>query len=254
MADQGSSTMRSLDRSLDVLDVLQRAPGPLRLSDVAQGTGLTLPTVSRILATLQARGYVAAEGRRFRVGPSVLAAAHSFLVNDRLVTAARPFLQELAASTGLTCSLYERVGFDRVLVARVDGRFPLRYELPIGRCLPLHLGAGKAISVDFDEDELSALAGHLERHPDVSGVGLDRGALVDDLDALRRNGYHVSVGERAVGVAAVSVPVRTPAGEPLGALSLAGPVEQVPAAELRERAGEVLRTAAAVGESWARGL
>ncbi|PRY10835.1 IclR family transcriptional regulator [Kineococcus rhizosphaerae] len=254
MAEQTSSTMRSLDRSLDVLDALQRGQGPLRLSDIAHSTGLTLPTVSRILATLQSRGYVAAEGRRFRVGPSVLAAAHSFLVNDRLVGGARPYLQELAAATGLTCSLYERVGFDRVLVARVDGARPLRYELPIGRRLPLHLGAGKAISVDFDAEELDALAEHLDRFPDVSGVPLDRGELERDLETLRRNGFHVSVSERAAGVMALSVPVRTPAGELLGALSLAGPAEGQSVEELRARAGEVARTAFAIGESFSRGL
>ncbi len=246
--------MRSLDRSLDVLDALQRAQGPLRLSDVAQSTGLTLPTASRILASLQARGYVASEGRRFRIGPSVLAAAHSFLVNDRLVGGARPIMQELAAETDLTCSLYERVGFDRVLVARVDGRWPLRYELPIGRRLPLHLGAGKAIAVDLTADELAGLAAHLERFPDASGVAFDVDPLQRDLDALRRTGYHISVSERAVGVIALSVPVRTRAGELLGALSIAGPVEQKSREELQGRAGEVLRAASAIAEAWSRGL
>ncbi|MFB9377788.1 IclR family transcriptional regulator [Kineococcus gynurae] len=248
-----SSPMRSLDRSLDVLDVLQRAGGPLRLSDVAERAGLTLPTASRILAALQARGYVAAEGRRFRPGPSVLAMAHSFLISDPLVAAARPVMQELSASTGLTSSLYERVGFDRVLVARVDGRAPLRYELPIGRRLPLHLGAGKAIAVDLDEDGLVGLADHLGRHPDPSGVPFSREALVDDLDALRRNGYHISSGERAVGVVALSVPVRTPAGELLGALSVAAPEEAVDVEELRGRAAELNRAAYAIAESHSRG-
>lgn len=246
--------MRSLDRSLDVLETLQRAAGPMRLSDVANGVGLSLPTASRILAALQARGYVAAEDKRFRLGPSVLAAAHSFLVNDRLVGTARPFMQELAARTGLTSSLYERVGLERVLVARVDGRWPLRYELPIGRRLPLHLGAGKAIAVDLDEQELDDLAEHLRAHPDGSGVALVREELVADLDALRRNGHHISVSERAFGVIAVSVPVRTPRGDLLGALSIAGPVEQNPRDVMQGWTAEVSRAAVAMGEAWSRGL
>ena len=247
------STMRSLERALDVMETLQRAPGPLRLSEVAGGSGLTLPTASRILATLQARGYVAAESRRFRLGPAVLAAAHSFLVNDRLVESARPTMQDLASTTGLTASFYERVGVERVLVARVDGRWPLRYELPIGRRLPLHLGAGKAIAVDLDADELDLLARHLERHPDVSGVPLQRDALLADLEALRQKGFHLSVSERAQGVAAVSVPVRDAAGALLGALSVAGPAEQHPPEDLVRWSAQVVRAAAAVAESYARG-
>jgi IclR family acetate operon transcriptional repressor len=118
----------------------------------------------------------------------------------------------------------------------------------------LHLGAGKAIAVDLTDDELAGLAVHLERFPDASGVGLDAQALAADLDGLRRNGHHISVGERAVGVIALSVPVRTRGGELLGALSIAGPSEQEPREELQARAGEVVRAGAAIAEAWSRGL
>ena len=53
---------------------------------------------------------------------------------------------------------------------------------------------------------------------------------------------------------ALSVPVRTPGGELLGAVSLAGPAEGQSVEELRARAGEVTRTAFAIGESFSRGL
>ena len=118
----------------------------------------------------------------------------------------------------------------------------------------VQIEANGSISVDFDAEELDALAAHLDRFPDVSGVPLDRQDLERDLEALRSNGFHVSVGERAAGVMALSVPVRTTAGELLGALSLAGPAEGQSVEELRGRAGEVTRTAFAIGESFSRGL
>ncbi|WP_170131664.1 IclR family transcriptional regulator [Quadrisphaera granulorum] len=252
MPEPVASSMRSLDRSLDVLDCLQRSEAPLRLSDVAARTGLTLPTASRILAALEARGYVASDAKRFRLGASVLGAAHAFLLTDPLVGASRQHLQHLAQATGLTCSLYERVGFERVLVARVDGQWPLRYELPIGRRLPLYLGAGKAIAVDLDDDELQALEAHARTHPDPSGAGLDLAALRADLAGLRERGFHISVGERAPGIIALSVPVRAADASPLGALSIAGPAEQNSREQVQGWAVETVRAAAAIAQGRAR--
>ena len=70
-----STPMRSLERALDVLEVLQRSGEPMRLSDVARAAGLTPATTSRILGVLASRGYVASEGRTHRLGPAVLRSA-----------------------------------------------------------------------------------------------------------------------------------------------------------------------------------
>ncbi|WP_180357551.1 IclR family transcriptional regulator [Streptomyces sp. NP160] len=253
-AANAASSMRSLDRSLDVLDCLQRSEAPLRLSDVAARTGLTLPTASRILAALEARGYVASDVKRFRLGASVLGAAHAFLLTDPLVEASRHHLQHLASVTGLTCSLYERVGLERVLVARVDGRWPLRYELPIGRRLPLYLGAGKAIAVDLDDADLQALEAHAAAHPDPSGAPFDLDALRADLAGVGERGFHISLGERAAGIIALSVPVRAADGELLGALSIAGPAEQNPREQVQAWAAETVRAAAAIAQARARAV
>src|SRR3954452_1152798 len=242
-----STPMRSLERALDVLEVLQRSGEPMRLSDVARAAGLTPATTSRILGVLASRGYVASEGKTHRVGPAVLEAAHGFLVADVLTRAANPVLQELAATTSLTVSLYKRVGFERVLVARVDGREPLRYQLPVGRRLPLHLGAGKSLAVDMDDDELAALAEHVRELGEEPPV--DLAALRAALAELRERGFHLSVGERAVGVVSASVPVRDPGGRLIAALSAAGPVEEHPREEVLALAAEVRRAAAAIGRS-----
>jgi IclR family transcriptional regulator, acetate operon repressor len=245
-----ATPMRSLERALDVLEVLQRSGGPMRLVDVARATGLTPATTSRILGVLAARGYVTTEGKSHRLGPAVLSAAHGFLVADVLTRAATPALQGLAATTGLTASLYQRVGFERVLVARVDGAEPLRYQLPVGRRLPLHLGAGKALAVDMDDDELDALAEHVRQLGEDAPVDLV--GLRGDLTALQERGFHVSVSEREVGIVAVGVPVRDAAGRLIAAVSASGPVEKHPRDEVEGQAEEVRRAAAAIGRALPR--
>lgn len=245
-----STPMRSLERALDVLEALQRGEEPMRLTDVARATGLTPATASRILGVLQQRGFVTTESRTHRLGPAVLAAAHGFLVSDVVVHAAMPAMRELAASTTLTVSLYQRVGWERVLVARVDGAAPLRYELPLGRRLPLHLGAGgKAMAVDLDEADVDRLAEHVASVAQPGTPPVDPAALLADLAHLREQGFHLSEGERAAGIISVSVPVRGPAGRLLASLSASGPVERHPRADVLDAVGDVRRAAAAIGRA-----
>ena len=137
--------MRSLSRAMEVFAELQRAERPQRLSDLARTCGMSLPTTLRILRVLQDFGMVSQTDKTYRIGPAVLPAARSYLENDPLVVAARPILQQVASQTGLTASLYTRLGFERILVARVDGDSPLRYDLPLGKRLPLTVGAAGKI-------------------------------------------------------------------------------------------------------------
>jgi len=143
--NQPVTSMRSLERAIDVLEVLDGSRHALRLSEIARRAGLPVATTQRILGVLEARGRVERDAGGYRPGVGLIFGAHAYLTSSPLIMAARPVLQDLAAETGLTASLFRRVGWSRVVLARIDGTRPLRYELPVGERLPLHIGAGKAI-------------------------------------------------------------------------------------------------------------
>jgi DNA-binding IclR family transcriptional regulator len=172
-ADDGGkpSNMRSLSRAMEVFAELQRADRPQRLSDLARNCGMSLPTTLRILRVLQDFGMVSQTDKTYRIGPAVLPAARSYIENDPLVTASRPVLQQVAAQTGMTASLYTRLGIERILVVRVDGDAPLRYDMPLGKRLPLTVGAaGKVLLASASDEHLQKVvqaavaAGHEEPH------------------------------------------------------------------------------------------
>lgn len=244
--DPTTSTVRSVDRALDLLELLERADGPLRLVELSRGTGLQNATVLRILGSLQHRGLVSAEAGEYRLGPAVLGMANGYLASDPLSNRARPVLQQLADSTRLTASLYVRIGRSRILSVRVDGENPLRYQLPIGRRLPLDVGAGKNILAAFPADELDRELDRVGDTVTASGRRVTRDELREQLETVRRNGFHISVDERETGVAAVSVPVHDRSGHVVAAISASGPVETITPARLEARVPELRRAAAAV--------
>ncbi|MEU4893340.1 IclR family transcriptional regulator [Streptomyces sp. NPDC044780] len=245
MATTPSSAMRSLDRAFDVLGVLEDTRQPLRLSEVARRAELHVATAQRILNVLIERGYAAKEETGYVAGPAAVATAHAFLVNNRLSQVALPVLQELAATTSLTASLYVRVGHFRVLIARVQGRNPLRYQLPIGEKLPLYLGAGKALAAWLPDAELHSLIEQSAPFTRVSGEHVTAEDLAADLDQVRKAGYALSLSERAVNVTAVSAPIRH-AEDVLGALSIAGPSSELTETDHTRLIGEVCRAADAI--------
>jgi DNA-binding IclR family transcriptional regulator len=242
-----AGNMRSLSRAMEVFAELQRAERPQRLSDLARTCSMSLPTTLRILRVLQDFGMVSQTDKSYRIGPAVLPAARSYLENDPLVVAARPILQQVASQTGLTASLYTRLGFERILVARVDGDSPLRYDLPLGKRLPLTVGAaGKILLASVSEAELRQVA--------AAAVAAGHEDSTFTADALRARlpetgaDYAYSADERATGVLSVAVAVPNRAGRPSESIALTSPVETATEAGLKAGVPELRRAAGRLSE------
>ncbi|MCV7173728.1 IclR family transcriptional regulator [Mycobacterium manitobense] len=242
-----NGNMRSLDRAFDVLTVLQVAKQPLRLSEVARLSGLHVATGQRILNVLLSRGYVARTGDTYTAGPAALAVAHAFMVTNPLSLLAQTTLQQLAAITGFTASLYVRVENSRVLVARVESANPLSYVLPVGERLPLHLGgAGKIFLAELDVEEVDQIVPR-EPIPLASGAATTKSDLLAELDRIRDDGHAYSVSERSYGIASVAAPVRSPSGTLVAVLGITGPADEMTEPHVARVINEVRRAATALG-------
>src|ERR1700752_2878228 len=97
--------MAQLDRSLDVLELLAER-GEAGAGELVHGLGAPRASVYRLLATLQARGYVerVPGSRKYRVGLALRSlAARS--TGSLVVTLAAPALADLRALTGETTNV-----------------------------------------------------------------------------------------------------------------------------------------------------
>lgn len=245
----GSTTpnMRSLDRAIDVLEVLEDAPTVLRLSEIARRASLHVATTQRILNALEARGRVERDESGYRAGVGLLFGAHAYLMSSPLVAAARPVLQDLAAASGLTASVFVRTGWSRVIIARVEGADPLRYELPVGERLPLHLGAGKIFAAELDDQELEELLAAVSPIRLADDRELSGADYRAELARVREQGFAMATSERALGHSSVAAAVRNRAGATIAAMQAAGTVESVPAEQLPALGREIRNAAEALG-------
>ncbi|WP_226351519.1 IclR family transcriptional regulator [Pseudonocardia sp. ICBG601] len=245
--EKAPSTMRSLERSIDVLEVLESAGRPLRLAEVASLTDLHIATAQRILSVLESRNRVERDEFGYRAGVNLIFGANAYLTTSPLVAAARPVLQELAERTGLTASLFVRTGWHRAVVARVDGTRPIHYQLPIGARLPLHLGAGKTLAASMSAEEFAAFVASADLSSDATGNPVQPEALRADLEVIRQQGFQVARNERQIGSMSISAPVRRLKDrETVGAVTIGAAVEDVSQSDVENLSIEVRRAAAAI--------
>jgi DNA-binding IclR family transcriptional regulator len=222
--------IQSVAHSLDVLEQFFGEADELGVTDLSKLLKLHKNNVFRLLATLEARGYIEQNRstENYRIGIKCLHLGRRYIHHMGLVKQARPILAEVAKRC------HESVF---VAIARRDGVVPLeaaepeeqmvRITSPIGQTLPLHCTAvGKAhLAFDPDEQFRSTLPEHLERYTPRTIV--DRGELLEQLNVAARQGYSIDNGEFFADIASIAVPIRDYTRSVVGSLAVAGPVYRI---------------------------
>ena len=245
-APNAQRSVRSVERTLDLLMMLEQAGQPVRLTDLARATGIHKATAQRLLQMLERRGLVEKERSHYRVGLATVPLAHAFFLENDLTKAALPVLQELAQATEETASLFVRLGFHRVVVQRIEGLRPLRYEVPIGQRLPLHLGIGKVLAAAMPPEDLNRYLDQVGEMRLASGQVRSRAELLAELEQIRAQGYGIARSERTVGVVSVAAPIVGPDGATLAAIAVIGTTDRITDGRVEQFSIEVRRAAQAV--------
>jgi DNA-binding IclR family transcriptional regulator len=230
-----SSGVGVLDKAALVLNTLEA--GPHSLAGLVAATGLARPTAHRLATALEHHRLVSRDLQgRFVLGPRLaeLAAAAG---EDRLLAAAGPVLTALRDATNESAQVYRRQGDMRVCVASVERQTGLRDSVPIGATLTMRAGSAAQVLLAWEEPD--------RVHQGLQGSRFTAAALA----GVRKRGWAQSVGEREVGVASVSAPVRGPGGRVVAAISISGPIERLTRAPGREHAAVILGAARQLEES-----
>lgn len=105
--DVGSARVKSVEVTVQILEVLTEASDPVRVTEMARKLDMTKARVSRHLQTLTRLGLVdrAREGEGYVFGRKLLKFGRAAVYRSNLVQLARPFLQDLFNATGHTALL-----------------------------------------------------------------------------------------------------------------------------------------------------
>ena len=231
-------------RTADILKLVSQRSGSGHLvRDLVHRSGITRPTVYRLLSALQACGLVEQDpsSRRWHLGPE--AYVLGTLAADRysIKRLAHNALIRIADATGESSFLSVRRGSESVCLTREEGSYPIRtHVLQPGDRLPLGVGsAGAAILAALTDAEITGLImSRTQYEPRFSRYSA--ATIKDSLVETRKLGYAVNRGLLLPGSWGVAAAVRDGSGNPVAALSITAIESRLQGDRLQE-VGSLLR-------------
>lgn len=194
-----------------VLDTFGDTQASLRLTDIAQRSGLPMPTAHRMVGELvKWGGLERSEDGSYRIGRRMWAIGSVSPCMRRLRELGQPHLQALAATTHANAQLAVLDGTDALFLDRVHGRgTPLIHTRTGGR-LPLHATAVGKVLLAHAPAELrrEVLERRLVRFTPYTIQS--PGRLLRELDDVHTRGVAASREELQQGVVSVAVPISHP--------------------------------------------
>lgn len=245
--ENARSGTQSIERAIAVLECLRLSDRALALSEISREVALTASTVHRLLRALVKAGYVeqdhSSEHYRLGIGIAVLGQR---AIESSGYQLARPILATLSERSGESASLAIRRGAEVVVIDRVMGPAPLRFDHPTGAELAAYASAmGKAL-LAFSSSTIDVEIGQIRSFEQFTQRTItDRDAFTSELAATAARGYAVNVEERYEGVSGIAAPVRSASGPAHAAIGLQGPSVRLTPTRLEELAPLVQHAAAA---------
>ncbi|HTW85718.1 MAG TPA: IclR family transcriptional regulator C-terminal domain-containing protein [Candidatus Sulfotelmatobacter sp.] len=219
-----SDYVQSLAKGLAVIRAFGTARRALSLSEVAVSTGLTRAGARRLLLTLESLGYVVLDERRFRPTPKILELGFSYLASLDVWDAAQPWVEQLVAQLGETCTASVLDGEDIVCVLRVPTGRIMNVNFGVGRRLPASACAmGRVLLAGLSEPELARYFAGARFPSYTEHTVTDPQALRAIVERARTDDYALVDGELEVGLRSLAIPLRDTRGRTTAAMTVCIP-------------------------------
>ena len=223
-----NSSVQSLDRAFDLLELLCRSRGGMTIGALSAQSGLHKSTVHRLLSSMCTRGYVQRDAATsiYRAGMRLCELSGYIMDNLDVVELARVPMERLSAETGETVHLVMQEEKDIVYIHKVEsGRGAIRMFSRIGMRRPLYCtGVGKAILATWPDSEVRALWEASEITQWTEHTILSEEAFFREIEWVRRLGYALDNEENELGVRCIAAAIRDYTGKVCGALSISAPL------------------------------
>jgi IclR family pca regulon transcriptional regulator len=239
--------VKSLERGLAVIRAFDAEHTEMRLSEVAEATGLTRAATRRFLLTLVELGYVRQDEDRFSLRPRVLDLGYSYLSGLSFQEIAQPHMETLVREVNESSSISVLDDLDVVYVVRVPTRRIMTITLAVGTRLPAYATSmGRVLLASLPPEELEARLQRVELEALTPHTVRTKKALREEIERVRAEGFATVDQELEEGLRSAAVPITSAAGK-VAALNVSVHASRTGMDELRESfVPKVLETARAI--------
>jgi DNA-binding IclR family transcriptional regulator len=213
----------TVGKALLVLDQVSDFGRPVRFSELLDGSDFPKPTLFRLVQTLTNQGMLSFDPERQTYAPGVrlVRLAHAAWAQSSLAPIARPFLDVLSDKVGETVHLAQLDGGQVLYVDKRNAKDPIEMYSQAGKVGPAYCtGVGKTMMAFVEETALESLIAQQSWHPFTKHTLKSPDALRAELRDIRKNGYGFDREEHEPGIICIAMPILTPRGRVLGAVSV----------------------------------
>ena len=224
---QKRTPVQSIDRVFDIIETLSTHPRGILLTELAAAVSLPKSTVYRLLVSLGDNGYAVKElnsgkyrltMRLFEIGSRVAG------VLDVLV-AVRPYLDQLAETTGEVVHMVKRDGNSVIYIYKLDtSSASVRMTSAVGVRNPMYCtGVGKAILSRLPKAEVRAIWDSTEIKCFTEQTITNYVRMEQEMKRITQEGYALDNEEHELGVRCVAASICDYSDQPLYAVSVSAP-------------------------------
>lgn len=250
MHSRGSGAVQSLERALDIIEVLVTRPEGAGVSRIAEITDINKSTVHRLLATLLERGYVAQlPGGDYKVGLKLIEAASCYLNGLELQTEARPYISKITHELGLTAHLGILEGDKVVYIEKMDVVSNIQMYNQIGVRVPAYCSSlGKCLLSRYSGEELDEIMDESKLRKMTEHTITTMEDFHEEMKTVRSRGWAIDNEESEYDHRCIGAPIYDYRGDIIASISASGSNTAVPEDRIEEIADYLKKIALEISE------
>ncbi len=236
-----------------ILSTFADHDGEMGITEIGTKLGFHKSTANRLIKNLESSGFLQQNPitKKYFLGRVAIQMGQSAVrsLNNRIISTAIPFLEDLTRQTGETSALEILSGYNVILAFHIQGPSHLHFTFRRGGLVYLNVSVGaKSILSHAQNDFLDICLQRPFKKFNENTI-VSKEAFRAALKKVRAEGVAYDRGERYQEIHAIGAPILLPGKPPESAVVIAGPASRMTDAFLKTLIVPIKKTAADIAQA-----
>lgn len=249
---KSSKSILSLEKALNIIEIMSGNSEPMRLQDIAEAAGIPASTALRLISTFEAYHFILQEPSTKRYYLSLKLFNIGSRVSDNLTISriARPYLKELSSQLKSSVNLAIEQNMSMFVLDVVGGAFESPdITVQPGKKVPMYCtGLGKAMLSNYSEERFNEFFSATPPVTYTTKTITDKAALMEEMARIRKQGYAFDSGEYRDGIIGISAPILDQSNRAIASISVADLASTLTEETLEFKSHHIMNAAVKIAE------
>ena len=238
--------MSSIDRAFQILFLLADSPEEMGVTEIGKRLSLSKSTVFRFLASMERLGVVQKNPAtsKYHLGLTLFELGNRVFIKKSMIDRFHPYLEDLAFQVKEIVNLAGLFQNELIYLDKIEANRSFQIRTYVGFHVPPHCTAlGKAILAHMPETDVRRILMERGLPARTEKTITDPQKLMQELAAIRKQGYALDNEEFEDGLRCLAVPVFDSQGNVVASISISAAAVKINDFTLPDYLGKIRKTA-----------